>query len=237
VNSADEELAEQLVVSNHILYDHRVIDGFGHISARSATDPTRFLMQRGGLVPEHVTHDDVVEYDRDSRACHDDAGPGPSERFIHGEIYRARPDVMAVVHSHTDAVLPYGVTKAALRAMIHTAYFLGSAPAPVFDTREPLGPDNDMLVATTAGGAALARTLADRAVVLMRGHGMTVAGPTVHDAVFRAVYTRVNARAQTEASKLGEPEFLNRFEVERDDPTAVHWAFWASQSRARRTPA
>ncbi|MER5753448.1 class II aldolase/adducin family protein [Streptomyces sp. NPDC002088] len=234
IPDTDDERIAELVVSNHILYDHNIFDGFGHLSVRSAADPAHFFMQRSGLVPDSVTSDDVIEYDEDGEPYKAHGRTGPSERYIHSEIYRARPDVMSVVHSHTDAVLPFGLTKAPLKAVLHTAYFLGSEPAPVFDTREPMGQDNNMLVDNAPAGAALARTLSARSVVLMRGHGMTVVGPTVHDTVFRAVYTRVNAQAEAEALKLGDPVFLNRFEVDRGDPVSVHWAWWAAQAEPRR---
>ncbi|MEV6483664.1 class II aldolase/adducin family protein [Streptomyces sp. NPDC051576] len=230
----DQERIAELVTSHHILYDHGVLDGFGHLSVRSAADPAHFFMQRGGVVPDDVTADDVIEYDDNGEPYRAGGRTGPSERYIHAGIYRARPDVMAVVHSHTDAVLPFGLTGAPLKAVLHTAYFLGSDPAPVFDIREAMGQDNTMLVDNPVAGAALARTLADRSMVLMRGHGMTVVGPTIHDAVFRAVYTRVNARAEIEALKLGDPVFLNGFEVDRGDPVSIHWAWWAAQSEARR---
>jgi HCOMODA/2-hydroxy-3-carboxy-muconic semialdehyde decarboxylase len=147
-------------------------------------------MARSAVVPDLVTRGDIIEYDEHSQPCHPNGRTGPTERFMHGEIYRARPDVHAVSHSHTDAVLPYTVTTTPLRATIHTASFLGSEPVPVFEIRDCMGPRNGILVDNPKAGAALARKLGSRPVVLLRGHGMTVAAPSIPDAVFRSVYTR-----------------------------------------------
>jgi HCOMODA/2-hydroxy-3-carboxy-muconic semialdehyde decarboxylase len=154
---------------------------------------------------------------------------------MHGEIYRARPDVYAVAHSHTEAVLPFSITQVPLRAVIHTAFFLGSEPVPVFEIRDAVGPRNQILVDSPKAGIALAQALGDRSVVLLRGHGMTVAAPSVLDVVFWSVYTRANALIESEALKLGRPEFLNSFEVEREQPVWVQWDWWAAQATHRRS--
>ena len=232
--AADEERIAELVVAHQILSDQGVMDGFGHISVRSATSPGHFFMGRGALVPDLVTPDDIIEYDENSEPYQAGGRAGPTERFMHGEIYRVRPDVSAVSHSHTAAVLPYAVTKTPLRAVIHTASFLGSRPVPVFEIRDCMGPRNGILVDNPKAGAALAHKLGDRPVVLLRGHGMTVAAPSVLDAVFRSVYTQVNASIQTEARKLGRPRFLNRFEADREQPVWVQWDWWTAQATARR---
>jgi ribulose-5-phosphate 4-epimerase/fuculose-1-phosphate aldolase len=231
--ATDEERIAELVVANHILADKGVVDGFGHISVRSASNPKHYFMARS-LAPAMVTRDDILEFDENSQVVDTRGQSLYGERFIHGEIYRVRPDVNSVVHSHTNEVLPFTVTKAPLRALIHVAAFLGTEPAPVFDIRDSLGPDNLMLVNTQKPGADLARTLGNRSVVLMRGHGMAVAAPTIRDAVLRAIYTRVNAQVETEAMKLGTPVFMNRFEVTRIDPVSRQWAQWASDAEANR---
>ena len=150
------------------------------------------------------------------------------ERFIHGEILAARPDVNAVVHSHSPEVLPFTVTGAPFKALIHMAAFLGSTPAPVFEIRDVLGDDNRILVSENRTGAALAKVLGSRAVVLMRGHGMSVAAESVKLVVLRAIYTQLNARIEAAALRLGEPTFLNDFEVQRTDPVDRPWEVWAA---------
>jgi HCOMODA/2-hydroxy-3-carboxy-muconic semialdehyde decarboxylase len=144
-----------------------------------------------------------MEYDLESEPC-DARGRGSFlERFIHGAIYKARPDVTSVVHSHSPSVIPFGLVAQPMRAMYHNAAFLAGG-VPVFDIREKFGA-TDMLVGNHAKGTALAEVLADRPVVLMRAHGSVAVGPSLTLAVFRAVYTEVNARLQVQASMLGGP--------------------------------
>lgn len=230
--ATDEERIAELVTANHILAHQGVVDGFGHLSVRSASNPKHFFMARS-LAPALVTRADILEFDENSSPVKP-GGPQPyGERFIHGEIYRARSDVNAVSHSHTAEVLPFTVTKTPLKALIHVAAFLGTEGAPVFDLRDTQ-PDNLMLISNVKSGADLAKTLGSRSVVLMRGHGMTVAAPTTRDAVLRAIYTRVNAKVQMDAMKLGEPVFMSAFEATRVDPIARQWPLWVEQAEADR---
>ena len=232
------QLIEDLVAANRILADQNVLDGYGHVSARHDRDPARFLMSRS-LAPELVTAADIMEYDQDSEPVDPRGRTSYLERFIHGEIYRARPDVQAVVHSHSPSVIPFGVTGVPLRPLFHMSAFLG-AGAPVWDIRAAAGGDTDMLVRTQALGGALARTLGSHAVALMRGHGaVTVAGglPLV---VFRSVYTEVNARLQAQAMGLGgavtylSPEEAKRAEASVAGTFARPWELW--KRKLRRDP-
>lgn len=195
-------LLDDLAAASRILADQGVVDAFGHVSLRHPSAPDRFLMSRS-LAPALVQPDDILEYDLDAEPC--DAGGRGSflERFIHGEIYKARPNVMSVVHSHSPSVIPFGLVAAPMRAMFHNAAFLAGG-VPVFDIRKKFGA-TDMLVGNHAKGTALAEVLADRPVVLMRAHGSVAVGPSLMVAVFRAVYTEVNARLQAQASVLGGP--------------------------------
>ena len=230
---SDEDHIADLIAGNHILANEDVLDGFGHVSVRSAADPTHFFMSRS-LAPELVTRADIMEFDAASQPLDQRGRAMYSERLIHGEIFAARPDVMAVVHSHTPEVLPFAVTKAPLKALIHMAAFLGETPAPVFEIRDVLGDDNQILVTEHRTGAALAATLGDRAVVLMRGHGMTVVGSSVKLAVMRAIYTQINARIETTSLLLGDPVFLNAHESARTDPVDRPWARWLARAAAAR---
>jgi HCOMODA/2-hydroxy-3-carboxy-muconic semialdehyde decarboxylase len=153
------------------------------------------------LAPALVTPDDIMEYDLDCE-CVDPRGRGSFlERFIHGEIFRKRPDVMAVVHSHSPNVIPFGLVDRPMQAMFHNAAFI-AAGVPVFDISEKFGA-TDMLVGNQPKGVALAEKLGDKDVVLMRAHGSVATGPSLPVAVFRAVYTEVNARLQFQAALLG----------------------------------
>jgi HCOMODA/2-hydroxy-3-carboxy-muconic semialdehyde decarboxylase len=232
--ATDAERMAELAVANNILADNGVVDGFGHISVRSASNPSHYFMSRS-LSPASVTVADIMEFDQDSKPVDARGRDVYGERFIHGEILRARPDVYSVVHAHTPEVLPYTVTNAPLKALIHVGFFLGDQAAPVFDLAKVTGADNQMLIHDTSTGAALARVLGNRSVVLMRGHGMAVAAPSIRDAVFRAVYTKVNARVETDALKIGTPVFMNHFEVTRFDNAGRQWDQWVAEAKAKRS--
>jgi ribulose-5-phosphate 4-epimerase/fuculose-1-phosphate aldolase len=198
--SGDAGLSEDIVIGSRILADFGVLDGFGHVSARSPTNPNRFLMARS-LAPALVTADDIMEFDLDGNAVDARGRSLFLERFIHSEIYKARADVMAVVHTHSPGVVPFTISQAPLRPVFHNAAFL-AAGAPVWDIRKEFG-ETDMLVRNPAIGKSLALTLGDKPVVLMRGHGDATVGPSVKMAVFRAYYTDVNAKLQSQAIGLG----------------------------------
>ncbi len=199
----DPVLLDDLVAANRILADQGVVDGYGHVSARHPTEPQRYFMSRS-IAPELVTAADVMEYDLDSTPVDARGRISYLERFIHGEIYRARPEVKAIVHNHSPSVIPFGVSTAPLKPLYHMSAFLGGG-VPVFDIKTAAGQATDMLVRTPALGRALAQTLGDRPVALMRGHGAVVVGDSLPRVVFRSVYTEVNARLQAQAMALSGP--------------------------------
>jgi ribulose-5-phosphate 4-epimerase/fuculose-1-phosphate aldolase len=208
---ANAALLDDLVAANRILYDQGVVDGFGHVSVRHDKDPNRYLLSRS-MAPALVTRDDILEYDLDSVAVDARGRTSYLERFIHGELYKTRPDVIAIVHSHSPAVIPFADTAVPLRPMNHIAGFLGTG-VPVFEIRDTAGPASDMLIRNPSLGHALAATMGNHSVTLMRGHGSVAAAQSIRHVVFRAVYTEVNARMQAEAMKLGTPTFLNAEEA------------------------
>lgn len=212
-----EQAIDELVWANRILVNENVLDGFGHVSVRDPQQADRFLIARS-MAPALVTADDVLGCDLDG-TVHDTQGRRTyMERFIHSEIYRARPDVLAVVHSHSPALIPFGVTGARLRPICHMSSFLGSL-TPVFEIRLSGGESTDMLVRNTALGRALADTLGPHPVALMRGHGGVAVGVSLPQAVFRAVYTESNARLQAQAMALGAVEYLSAGESEAASET------------------
>jgi ribulose-5-phosphate 4-epimerase/fuculose-1-phosphate aldolase len=213
----DPALLEDIVVGSRILADFGVLDGFGHVSARHPTNPNHFLMSRS-LAPALVTADDIMEFDLDGNPVDARGRNVFLERFIHAEIYRSRPDVMGVVHTHSPGVIPFSVSQVPLKAMFHNPSFL-AVGVPVWDIRKDFGETN-MLVSNSAIGKSLAVTLGDKPVVLMRGHGDVTVGPTVKMAVFRAYYTDVNAKLQAQALALGgEPNYLTPGEGVKADQT------------------
>ena len=229
VPGADAALIEDIVTGSRVLADFGVLDGFGHVSARHPANSSHFLMSRS-VAPALVTANDIMEFDLDGNAVDARGRSLFLERFIHSEIYRARPDVMSVVHTHSPGVIPYTISQVPLRAVFHNAAFL-AAGAPVWDIRKDFG-ETDMLVRNAAIGKDLALTLADRAVVLMRGHGDVAVGPSVKLAVFRAYYTDVNARLQSQAIALGgEASYLTPGEGAKADAVNLAivdriWNLW-----------
>ena len=236
--AASKTLIDDLVAGSRILAEHGVLDAYGHVSARSDKRPQHFIMSRS-RAPALVTAADLVEWNADSEAASGDKRKGFIERYIHGEIFRARPEVMAVVHSHSPSVIPFGVTKTKLRPIYHMGSFLWSG-APVWDIRK-VREENDLLVRDRPLGAALAGALGKCNCVLMRGHGMTVIGASVQEAVFRAIYTEMNARLQLQAAQLEGPiEFLSDEEGKRS--TAANagtlerpWEVWKRNALGART--
>ena len=191
---------EDLAAAARILAMEGVVDGFGHVSMRHPGAPDRYLMSRS-IAPALQTADDIIEYDLGSTPVDANGRGSFLERFIHGEIYRARPDVMSVVHSHSPSVIPYGLTGLPMRAMYHNAAFL-AAGVPVFRIEEKFGATN-LLVSNNAIGVELAQVLGGASVALMRAHGSVAVGPNLQVAVFRAVYTEVSARVQQAAIAHG----------------------------------
>ena len=233
---ADPALIAELVLANHILFRQGVVDGFGHVSVRHDRDPGRFLLSRS-MAPALVTPDDIMTFDLDSVPVEARGRAPYLERFIHGEIYRARPEVAAVVHSHSPAVIPFGVSPVTLRPVSHMGGFLGEG-APVFEIRDAAGPASDMLIRDQALGAALARTLGGAAVALMRGHGSVAVGASIRHAVFRAIYTEMNARIAAEALRLGPVTYLTPEEAANvaavnDRQLDRAWDLWALEVTRR----
>jgi ribulose-5-phosphate 4-epimerase/fuculose-1-phosphate aldolase len=199
----DPALIEDLVVANRVLAQEGLFDAYGHVSVRHPANPNRYLLSRS-LAPALVTARDILEYDLDSNPVDPKGERSVLERFIHGEVYKARPDVKAVIHSHSPTVVPFSVTRVPLQPVMHNATFLWVG-VPVWEIRDAGGPGTDMLVRNGALGKSLAAALGDKPVALMRGHGNVVVGPDVQTAVRYAYYTEVNARLQAMAIALGGP--------------------------------
>lgn len=222
---------EDLVIANHILARRGVVDGFGHVSMRHEHHPDRFIIARS-MAPGLVTIGDLLELDLDGDPLAPDAPRVYLERFIHSEIYRRRPDVMAVVHHHSPSVIPFGVTGVTLRPIYHMSGFL-AAGVPVFDIRCDAG-DTDMLIRTPALGCAHADCLGAGAATLMRGHGATVVGNSLRQVVYRAVYMEMNARLQSDAMRLGPVTYLTEGEARlaaatNDGQLQRPWELWARE--------
>ncbi|HZS83522.1 MAG TPA: class II aldolase/adducin family protein [Stellaceae bacterium] len=225
-----DEQVYDLAVANRILAREDVVDGYGHVSIRHPGRADRFFVSCSRS-PELVEVADIVEVDLDCKPIEASDRQMYTELPIHAAIYKLRPDVMAVVHSHAYEVIPYSTSKTKLRPILHSAGVIGHE-IPVWDIRDRFG-DTDMLVRTMEQGLDLAARLGRNDVVLMRGHGCVVTAESLPLAVRAAVYLKVNAKVQTEAMAFGENRFLSDGEISairgKTAPSGIRrlWEYWA----------
>ena len=206
-----DHLTEELVTGNRILAREGVVDSFGHISVRHPGDPRRYLLSRS-RAPDCIERDDIMEFMLDGTPVEARGRAPYLERFIHGALYEARPDVTSVVHNHSESVIPFGVTGRRLRPVFHMGASIGHE-VPVWDSHHHFG-DTALLVESMEMGRDLAKSIGAGATALMRGHGATVAGRSIRHAVYVSVYLEVNARLQKQAMDMGEVRFLTAGEVD-----------------------
>jgi HCOMODA/2-hydroxy-3-carboxy-muconic semialdehyde decarboxylase len=228
-------LIDELVTANRILADQGVLDAYGHISARDLAANDRYWLSRS-MPPAQVTADDIMGFDLDGNPLRSGENRLFFERVIHGEIYKARPDVMAVVHSHSPALIPFANSDTRLRPMVGNAAFLGDG-VPVFDIRT-VDDEGDLNVCTQPQAKALAQALGRNWVVLLRGHGAVAAGDGVRSCVRHAILAENNARLQLQATLLGPVHFLTASEIEfgrrmkPKDPDRA-WQLWKAKAMGR----
>jgi len=228
---------QDLVAAYRILAAHGVIDAYGHVSLRSPRHPERYYLARS-IAPELVSEEDLIEYDLDSRPINANGRDSVLERFIHGEIYRARPDVACVVHNHSPSVVPFSVTGVPMRALYHMAAFVGEG-LPNFEIRDTRK-GTDLLIRDSILGKALAEKLAGKPAALMRGHGSVVVGENLPRAVGRSIYLEQSARMQMQALALAGPSgritYLDEAEVQasvtRQDYYRA-WPLWRAKALKR----
>ena len=233
-----EKLITGLVIANRILAREDVVDAYGHVSVRHPDNPERFFLSHS-LAPAFVQPSDIVEHDLQGKAIHDEKRSLYLERFIHGAIYEARPDVIAVVHAHAEDTLPFGIAPAKLKPVIHSGAFIG-AEVPVWDIARRFGDKTNLLVTNVAQGRDLAKSLGKNNVVLMRGHGFAAAAKSLIDVVRMSVYLPRNARVQHRAMQLGKVKPLSKGEIQArtggtgykpDSPeTQRAWRYWAERA-------
>jgi len=234
--SVEPQLIEDLVAANRILADQGVLDGWGHVSVRHPRDPNRYLLSRS-RAPELIIAEDIMEFDLDSNPVDARSRPLYTERFIHGEIYKARPDVVAIVHTHAPALIPFGISKVPLKPVYHRSAFI-AAGVPVFEIRERAGM-TDMLIRDQALGRALADALGNHPAALMRGHGAVVVGPSLQRVVGRSIFLPLNATLQMQAAALGgpvtflDPEEARKIEEREGYGLARAWEAWKRKAMAK----
>jgi ribulose-5-phosphate 4-epimerase/fuculose-1-phosphate aldolase len=232
-----DTLLNDLVIANRILAHEQVVDAYGHVSVRHPERPDRFFLARS-LAPELVTHDDILEFTLDGKPVKEEIRALYLERFIHGCILEARPDVTAVVHAHAEDTLPFGIASATpLRPVIHSGSFLG-AHVPIWDIADKFG-DTNLLVANVEQGRDLAKCLGASNVALMRGHGFAAAARSLIEVVRMAVFLPRNARALFKAAQLGgQIRYLSQGEIDARNrgygPYAPEtwraWEYWANKA-------
>jgi HCOMODA/2-hydroxy-3-carboxy-muconic semialdehyde decarboxylase len=229
-------LIEDLAVSYRVLAAYDIIDGYGHVSVRSDRDPKRYFISRS-LAPELVTEDDIMEFDLDSNPIDQRGREMYRERYIHGEIYKSRPEVMAVVHNHSPSIIPFGVTAAPLKPIFHMAAFVGEG-IPNFEIRK-VQKGTNLLVETPKLGKALASSLGKSPAALMRGHGSVTVGQDLARAVGRSIYLEANAKLQLQAMQIagsrGKITYLDAGEVKASSPVQNYgraWNLWRRKGLA-----
>ncbi|WP_157019546.1 class II aldolase/adducin family protein [Mesorhizobium xinjiangense] len=233
-NTLREYAVRDLVLANRILARENVIDGFGHVSVRHPTNPGRFLLSRS-CSPEIVVHDDIMEFELDGAPVADDQRKPYAERYIHGAIYMARPDVNAVSHHHAHSVIPFSLTDIALRPAFHMGSVMG-ADVPVWDSR-PEFDDTNMLVDTLEMGHSLARTLRSGQTALLRGHGAVCAAHDLRAICMISIYMRDNAQLILDTLPFGEPKYLSPGEIRKtaamllgEMPLTRAWNYWMARA-------
>ncbi|HEX3408620.1 MAG TPA: class II aldolase/adducin family protein [Caulobacteraceae bacterium] len=231
--NALDDACYQLALANRIVAHEGVLDGFGHVSMRHPDDPGRYLLSRSRS-QELVEPSDILEFSLDSKVLTATSDLPYGECVIHGCIYQLRPDVTAVCHHHSMAILPFCVTGAALQPLVGLGATMGGA-VPFWDSRDEFG-DTPMVVTTQEQGLSLARALGPHAMVLMRRHGATVVGATVQETVFRSIFSHRNAELQLRAQALGEITPLSAGEAAlaeayslRVRPMGRAWEYWTTR--------
>ncbi|MGH6769659.1 MAG: class II aldolase/adducin family protein [Xanthobacteraceae bacterium] len=231
---------DEIVTANRVLAREGVVDSFGHVSARHPDNPQRFLLSRA-RAPDCIEADDIMEFTLEGEAV-DARGRVPYlERFIHGGLYEARPDINSVVHNHSPSVIPFGVTGKKLKPLLHMCANIGHE-VPIWDSHDKFG-DTTLLVSDVEMGRDLARGMGAGRTILMRGHGATIAASNVRHAVFISVYLEVNAQLQMQAMAIGDIKFLTAGEVDkvigRTGPYNINraWENWCRRAGRQPLPA
>lgn len=230
---------QDLVIANHILANEGVVDGFGHVSIRHPERSDRFFLSCSRS-PELVARGDIMEFDLDCNPIDQSGRTIYSERPIHGSMYKARPDVMAVIHNHAHDLLPFSLTDLKLRPLLHLSGPMGEE-IPVWDISDRFG-ETDLLVRTMDQGNDLAACLGENSVALLRGHGAVVIGKSLRESVLRAVYVMLNAKIQMQVMHFGRPiKYLSPAEIVKTgkmatEPVSIDraWEYWAR--RAEKPP-
>ena len=204
-------IIEELVTANRILANEGIVDSFGHVSVRHPDRKDRYLLSRA-RAPERIEAGDIMEFTLEGDPVNAKGRKPYLERFIHGALYEARSDVMAVVHNHSPNTIPFGITGKKMRPLLHMCASIGHE-VPLWDSHDKFG-DTSLLVDTMAMGRDLAKRVGKGRTALMRGHGAVVAGQAIRQAIWIAIYLELNAKLQMQATAMGTIKFLSNGEVD-----------------------
>jgi 3-hydroxy-2-methylpyridine-4,5-dicarboxylate 4-decarboxylase len=204
VSYTRQQAIEDVVAANHILGNEDILEAFGHVSIRDPENPDQFLLSRS-LAPQFVTADDVMIYDFDGNLKSESDCKSYAERILHGQIYKARPDVNAICHNHAMALLPFSTTGVEIRPIVHIGCMFHEG-IPFYDEYDV---SDGMLIKNKTEGERIARSLGDKRALLLRGHGVIVVGTGVREMVMSSIYLTYNAQIQQQSHQLGTPKYLS----------------------------
>ena len=228
-----DAIIEELVTANRILAREEIVDSFGHVSIRHPTRKDRYLLSRA-RAPERIEAADIMEFTLEGDPV-DARGRKPYlERFIHGALYEARPDVTCVVHNHSASTIPFGITGKKIKPLLHMCASIGH-DVPLWDSHDKFG-DTGLLVDSMAMGRDLAKRVGKGRTALMRGHGAVVAAQGIRQAIWIAIYLELNAKLQMQAMGMGKIKFLTSGEVDkiisRHGPFSFNraWENWCTRA-------
>ena len=227
------DIIEELVTANRILAAENIVDSFGHISVRHPARKDRYLLSRA-RAPERIEAADIMEFTLEGDPVDANDRRPYLERFIHGAIYEARPDVVSVVHNHSPSTIPFGVTGKKMKPLLHMCASIGH-DVPLWDSHDKFG-NTALLVSDMKIGRDLAKRVGKGRTALMRGHGAVVAGFSVRHAVYVSIYLELNAKLQMQAMQMGKIKYLYKGEVDaviaRTGPYGINraWENWCRRA-------
>ena len=238
-DEATRAAIRDLVIANHILGNEGVVDAFGHVSIRHPKNSQRYFLARSRS-PQIVEESDILEFDLDSNCIDDKGFRTYSERFIHGSVYKARPEVMAVCHSHAHELVPFTVTNTSIRPIWVFSAAIGP-DVPVWEIRDDFPTEDNMLIINDEVGASMCRTLGHAAACILRGHGAVIASTDIKRTVMISMGLMTNAKMLMQAHMLtaarggnAEIRYLSEGEVKSTTDVLYNvrglnraWEFWS----------
>ncbi len=231
MTDARKKAIKDLVTANHVLSNENILEAYGHVSVRDPENPKHFLLSRSKS-PRFVEEEDILIFDFDGNVQVETQHRPYAERILHGQIYKARPDVNAICHHHALPLLPFTVTGIELRPVIHTGCMFYEG-IPLYDDYDV---SDGMLIINKKEGERIARTLSDKRALLLRGHGVIVVGFEIRDMVMGSIYIADNAKVQYQSLQIGTPKYLSYEEARAATELMLSdmvlergWSYWSAR--------